>query len=544
MATAWMLVCCQGKEAPPTGYVCLSVGIEDIHSSGTKSVLSADDIETRISGVTLAAYTEGVFLSSAYLSAPSGGSLSTERLPLDLLGERRAHIYALVNMGDLQQDLPQSEDAMASLAYRIPSYTDGDDSIRERGIPMAGELTYDREAATGTVIPVERLLAKMAVELTLHWEATLQEVRIRNLNRRLLPFGDSAALSADDVFHEEVASPEGLSSGTFVFYVPENIQIGVGSSVSRPQDKSRDNPDIGPRGDVLTYLEVTAQAGGRYEGSMTYRSYLGRNATDDFSLERNCRYTWKLHYWQDGTTADDWKHENTLSWTDWRYSVSTDTSPTGDDGHSRAVYSGDELFVYLVKAYDHYERGTLRSAGSFSPVDVTLARWEKEGWIPGDFLYDAGVLWQDAYSFRLYEACSEGEGYLRASLEDEMGSFSDRVFLHCVGPAPDVTLSVSPSSIQLGETVRLTTCARGEDVTRDVLYYEFYLNGEAFIDDYGTPRVQDRFHWYIDEDGYWSPAPTSWTPDVTGTFTVTAYWDEGVRELRSNTVSFTVRSPL
>lgn len=271
----------------------------------TRSLLTAPDIETRKTGITLAAYEAGTLVTSAYF---------TERLDamtLNLERDVAYTVYALVNMGDLRSSLPVSEAALSTWTYVIPSYTEGTGSLAARGLPMAGKLDYD--GGTG-VIPVERLLAKVTARLSCEWTgAAIREVRVRNLNRVLRPFGTGSAAGGGDILQEqEFQDGTGTASGTFVFYVPENRQ-GTVSGITDSAGKSPDKSDaVAAKQDRLTYLETVVDASGQYKGSITYRSYLGRDAVSDFDIRRNAHYLWTVRYLEDGLQLDDWKHGNDL----------------------------------------------------------------------------------------------------------------------------------------------------------------------------------------------------------------------------------------
>jgi hypothetical protein len=176
---------------------------------------------------------------------------------------------------------------------------------------MAGELPWPGQ---GGVIPVQRLLAKVTADLSCEWDgAAIRSVRVRNLNRTLRPFGD--AVREDDWDQQEFQAGAGTASGTYVFYVPENRQGSI-DGIRTSLDKSPDrNETVRSRGDRLTYLETEVEGTGLILGSITYRSYLGRNAVTDFDIRRNAHYRWTIRFRPDGLQYDDWKHDNDLTGT-------------------------------------------------------------------------------------------------------------------------------------------------------------------------------------------------------------------------------------
>ena len=275
----------------------------DFSSVATRSILTEADIETKKTEITLAAYgEEGTLATCGHFTK------NLESLPLELEHGRNYTIYALVNMGDQTGTIPRSESALSTLTYRIPSYSDGPESIASRGIPMAGKISYPN---AGTNIPVERLLAKITAQISCEWPgASIRSARVCQLNRVLRPFGEAAW--EEDWDQQEFHEGTGTSSGTFVFYVPENRQ-GTISGISSSREKSPDgNAQVNARKGQLTYLETVVEGTEIYVGSITYRSYLGQNAVSDFDIRRNARYNWTIRYLNDGLQYNDWKHGNDL----------------------------------------------------------------------------------------------------------------------------------------------------------------------------------------------------------------------------------------
>lgn len=287
------------RERPDAVFRTLDTGFCEIP---TRSLLTAPDIETKKTSVTLAAYTGGKLAACQHYTS------ALDAMHFELDPGLTYTVYALVNMGDMTAFIPRSESDLTSLTYRIPSYTEGSESIAERGMPMAGKLDYPGQ---GTVIPVERLLAKVTAHLSCEWEgAAIQSVGVYNLNRVLRPFGEAAM--EEDWDQQEFHAGTGTASGTFVFYVPENRQ-GTIDGIQTSQEKSPDaNDEVRARSDRLTYLETTVEATGTYTGTILYRSYLGRNAVTDFDIQRNARYDWTLRFLRDGLQYNDWKHDNDL----------------------------------------------------------------------------------------------------------------------------------------------------------------------------------------------------------------------------------------
>ena len=290
------------RERPVTAFRTADAGFGD---APTRSLLTASDIETKRTAITLAAYEGGTLAASAHFTT------RLDDMVLELEPDRTYTVYALVNMGDMTSVLPRSESGLSDVTYRIPSYTEGAGSLSARGLPMAGKLTWPGH---GSVIPIQRLLAKVTATLTCEWDgAVIRSVRVRNLNRTLRPFGE--AVREDDWDQQEFQDGTGTATGTFVFYVPENRQ-GTIDGIQTSLDKNPDrNGEVRARSDRLTYLETVVEGTGTILGSITYRSYLGQNAVSDFDIRRNAHYRWTLRFRPDGLQYDDWKHDNDLTGT-------------------------------------------------------------------------------------------------------------------------------------------------------------------------------------------------------------------------------------
>ena len=275
----------------------------------TKTLLSSEGIENRITSTVLAAYTNGKLYRTAYYSG-DGSSL-----PLTLENGQAYSVYALVNTGDTRSSFPEYESGIGNVTYRLPSYDSGVDCINSRGIPMAGSTTATGGNGAFTV-SVKRLLAKVTAVISCDWPgASVTSGKVCNMNSVLKPFGTSAMVSSADSFtfmpERHDCSP-GSSSATMVFYVPENMQGSVAGIQSTDQKSHEHNAAVNSMKDRLTYLETSVSGSGLYDGEILYRSYLGSNSTDNFDIIRNCSYTWTVTYTEDNLSHDEWKIDNSL----------------------------------------------------------------------------------------------------------------------------------------------------------------------------------------------------------------------------------------
>ena len=268
--------------------------------AGTRSVLHPA-AETTISSILLAAYRDGRL--EVTRSFRAGQSLS-----LLFSGRGSRTVYALVNMGSVQEaELPVLETDLPSLCWRLGSYAEMD----REGLPMAGSVETDAVAGL-CPIPVTRLVSRFEFNLLDRYKSffsatdrlavhatdpsyLFKNIRyaLRNINGTLRPFGTSLAGARDLIQDQEFAV---TADGNAVLYVPENLQ---GKLLDSNDPTRKDLPALlaryGPDYTVCaSYVEVTLTHDPSLYGvggDLTYRFFLGENATDDFSVNRNRIYS-------------------------------------------------------------------------------------------------------------------------------------------------------------------------------------------------------------------------------------------------------------
>lgn len=328
-----------------------SLVVDDIRDVvRTKTILTDDSIETKITSVTVAVYSmDGSLVEKKYLTA------GFDDIRCMLGYDETFAVYAVANMGDMRASFPSSiagDQSLEGMTYSIPGYTTGDDCIDARGIPMAGKLVFttapEGSAAQGQIV-MTRLMSKLQVHLACHWPGTFRSVKIFNLNRTLKPFGISSAAAESDILdQQEIHVPEeGATEGEFLFYIPENRQGTISALVS-PEEKTRDNDAVTGAG-LKTYLEVVVagDSASGVNGTLTYRSYLGGNSSSDFNIVRNSRYVWSVDYYPGHLQNNDWKHDNALSWKEFQYSFSVPSY----------LYYRERNYASLTTYSNQYENG-------------------------------------------------------------------------------------------------------------------------------------------------------------------------------------------
>lgn len=181
-------------------------------------------------------------------------------------------------------------------AYAIParsSYTD---------LPMSARTELAIDAGTGSVVmaPVEvrRAVAKIAYRITV--DPSVGDIRLSTVQPFYLPrqstlFGLTTPSTAASAYmagalHRMAASEASACSGTF--YMFENPQ-GTIPTIKTQQQK---DPDHAPA--CASYLLIRALRGERV---LSYRVFLGENATTDFNVERNSYHTLNIRICGDNT---------------------------------------------------------------------------------------------------------------------------------------------------------------------------------------------------------------------------------------------------
>lgn len=195
-------------------------------------------------------------------------------------------------------------------AVRVPV-----DAAPDDGFPMAagGSFTLD---AGGERIDAElqRLHARVRISADI---SNLEGLEIRSVricqassDVLLFPAGNEGS-SAISVQEGDTASAEEISAmnsgGEAVLYLPENCQGTLLPQNSDPWEKIPDS--IPEKAGLCSYLELsgTFSGEGTLNGDVTYRFYLGEDATSDFSVRRNRDYSVMLIASREGIAHPSWK---------------------------------------------------------------------------------------------------------------------------------------------------------------------------------------------------------------------------------------------
>lgn len=435
-----------------------TLALDEPGGPDTRSLLVSADIEQKITSVTLGVYQGGLLAEKAHFDT----GFDQMSFPLE---DGVYTAYALVNMGDMSGQLPDRESALPDLCYNIPGYTEPGTGIEYRGIPMAGKLDYTVGVTGNGTIPVRRLLAKVTAVLSCGWSGVITSVKVCQLNGTLKPFGTSAAASQADILPiQEFSAGGDAASGSFVFYVPENLQ-GTFSGITDSHGKSPEGSSgVNGKKALLTYLETEVKGISGVEGTIVYRSFLGADATSNFDIRRNCRYTWTLRFLPDGRLYNDWKHENRLKWSEYRYAM---------EPSSLVLYPGESAFVTVQRHEDRYVNGVFHADGG--PVRPWASYFNWSYYPPGNpsFTNDNSVI-VGALNGNNYSIYANGPGSRRITATGEENSYSCDVLVRDY--SRKLILVADRPRARVGELVYLRALlfttqngvtSTGEDVTAD-----------------------------------------------------------------------------
>lgn len=343
--------------------ISLNAVIDDVP---VRSILPADEIEDKLTDITIAAYDEnGALVDVQYYT-----DLSDLRLYVSKSGDN--DLFALANMGDMTSEMPSDLEDVADVSYVIESFSE----VGRKGIPMCGTLKAS-VSAHDPEIRLVRLFAKVNLRI-LHtsldnsssinpyaFNLCNRSLYVRQANRRLFPFAPSGsrALYESDIMAESDYNPDlndktvhsdksllGPGPGywqdtTVVMYVPENIQGVLLPANEDPLAKVEERiSDLNGRdySGLCTYVELNAWKeglGSGLSGGITYRFYLGADNVTDFSVERNGRYDVTLDLTQESFGIDSWK---VVKGDDW-----SDTRSLEFIGDSYVIYPGTTRDVFV-----------------------------------------------------------------------------------------------------------------------------------------------------------------------------------------------------
>lgn len=476
----------------------------------TKSTLSSADVEDRITNLTIGIYRDGELFAKTYYEAP------LPELDFTLYKGQLFKVYAMANMGDQSERLPKEEAALETFSWRLTSYRGalGED-VNSVGMPMAGTISVQPGESEDRCIRLQRLLSKVTVHLSCTWPGgRIAGARLCNMNARLLPFGISAIREPVDVYtgtpEEENVLGEGREEA-LVLYVPENRQ-GCIEGISSALEKSHEaNAEVDSRKRCLTYLEVEVEGSGLYEGRMTYRNYLGNNATDSFEIERNKAYVWKIEYSENNLSRDEWKYGNEL-----------------EDNRTLEVQSPVYVQPGASVVFGDYVTSNIpKSALTWRPIPPGTGETGIFSWMDTSFPMDAPGI-----RIRTDAVSGQRMSFLIEPLANRNSEIRKTMVMIVREPLKAGFVQVPPERTYPYQYVRFQSTARYSYTEAQGLRETLSLNYSGD----GIRREFESVELRSDAGGYYLVIQT--VPSIPGTYTCTASCERG-----EESFSFTVSEP-
>ncbi len=359
LAAVVFSVSCQSEPLPEAlvvgrfneaDYVTLPVTIGQAERPETKTSL-LNDAEAAGSGALVLVYRSDTKELDRYFYFTQAQLDAQATTPLKIEAPRATcDFYILGNLNGIHKtsgavadlsavfgaDLPLNESSLESFTYRLDGGTISSTSYRREtmaeintyGIPYQ-HVVKNVNVAAAYGIPgadaCKRLFAKVSV--TIDHEAfdggvaanvgyfVNKRLYMRQVNNLLQPFSTESvkASSAADLstgdYDEGMAATNG-NKGTYVFYVPENMQ-GTVAGVGDPKDKTVTNtviPEaIRSHGTYVEFTGTLDKAAGGFGGDVTYKFFLGETNTTNFNVQRGKNYAVTLEFTSNGLFNPSWK---------------------------------------------------------------------------------------------------------------------------------------------------------------------------------------------------------------------------------------------
>jgi hypothetical protein len=269
---------------------------------GTRSTISPD--ENLISDLCVMAYGK----EDGRLAAVQTGR-SAEEIDIELRSGRY-DVFVTANMGAF--DAPADVNEIGSIPYTIKSFAQMNEAL-----PMCWKGEADLKP--GEDVTISAFLSRLVSRIGLRVETgalkglDIKSARLCQGAGKIWPFMEggsriSQPSDAMDGDHSTQMDLQRLMDGeTVYFYAAENCQGTLLPDNTDPWAKTPEN--IGEAARLCTYMEMTAEWNGSasYEGSVTYRFYLGEDSATDFNIRRNSQYNLTLYLEEESLGKVNWK---------------------------------------------------------------------------------------------------------------------------------------------------------------------------------------------------------------------------------------------
>lgn len=271
-------------------------------AQATRSSAFSDSETSSISSIQLLAYRDGQFAASAF----TDGAAAAEP-GIYVPAGYSYNFYLLANAAELDSSvIPADERALQGLRVQLPqSGALMPMSASVRGVQVKGG------APQRVAVSLVRMMARVRLKLDASALPGLRisSVQLRQAAADYTPWAQrSAATSAFDFDSASASDLALLNSGESAdFYVLENCR---GTLLPGNTDHWAKIPQAIGSDPLCTYIEVGAvfEGNAKYSGEVTYRLYLGQDATTNFDILRNQDMLITMRLSEDGLQKGiDWK---------------------------------------------------------------------------------------------------------------------------------------------------------------------------------------------------------------------------------------------
>lgn len=273
-----------------------------VRKGHTRSSISPDEDKIRELCVTVYRKEDGLLMATQTAE-------TEEEIGLDITSGEY-NVYVTANMGNFEA--PPYESDIKDAGYEIESFED-----LETGLPMCWSGPVEVMAGSVTTInaEMERLVSKVGLNVEMGVLEGLEIVSVRLCQGAgiIRPFmtGGNRIIDKDEPLDGDYATHEDLAllmdGETMYFYVTENCQGTLMPDNKDPWAKVPDN--IGDTAGLCTYIEMKGKWNDTadYEGEVTYRFYLGEDASGNFDIRRNSIHDITLYLEEESFDRISWK---------------------------------------------------------------------------------------------------------------------------------------------------------------------------------------------------------------------------------------------
>ncbi len=246
-------------------------------------------------------------------------------ITLSLLRGSRCSFYAIANCGGRlepsREDWRSDEHSMASLVVGLQ------DTSEKRPLPMSGCVSgvVLSRSDTELVLVLERLVSRIAISFTPDVALSGSGIKITGIRlcdaaQTVKPFTDGCRADGESVADGDSGSAEDLekvNSGKEIeFYAFENCW---GDLLPDNSDQKKKIPSEFGELKGPTYIELSCEFADNVllSGGLTYRIYLGSDATSNFDIVRNSSYRILLNGSKGGLDELSWRIDKDFTYNDY-----------------------------------------------------------------------------------------------------------------------------------------------------------------------------------------------------------------------------------